>query len=175
MLFHPRKPINLFVTELHGVFPRRKGDIAQKLGHIVAHEFLSAEAIASQLNALDNQQKIKDSIGRRIEARLKERAEEGPKVIRLMLTEGVITKLRLMVEREIEKGIPHWLDELSNDDRLQKKIQALVEEKIQNFSETELESLLFKLIKKELRFLEIWGAILGFIIGCFQLVLFMLG
>jgi len=161
MLFHPRKPVNLLFTKMQGVFPRRKTDIASKLGYIVANEFLTSEAISEQLSASENQREIIGSIGRRVEDRLIERAQKGPLAARLVLNDSVISKLRQMVEREIEKGIPHWLSELSQSEGLQQRIRSVVEQKIENFSEEELERMLFQLIKKELRFLEIWGAILS--------------
>ena len=44
----------------------------------------------------------------------------------------------------------------------------MVKEKVNGFSSEKLESLLNQLMKKEFKFIEIIGAFIGFVIGCFQ-------
>jgi uncharacterized membrane protein YheB (UPF0754 family) len=47
-------------------------------------------------------------------------------------------------------------------------IQKLVTEKVKQFSSDKLESILNAIMKKEFRFVEIIGAVLGFLIGLIQ-------
>jgi uncharacterized membrane protein YheB (UPF0754 family) len=47
-------------------------------------------------------------------------------------------------------------------------VEKLVRDKVEAFSSDKLEQILFSIMKKEFRFIEIIGAVLGFIIGCFQ-------
>jgi uncharacterized membrane protein YheB (UPF0754 family) len=53
-------------------------------------------------------------------------------------------------------------------------VEKLVREKVEAFSSDKLEQILFAIMKKEFRFIEIIGAVLGFIIGCFQVSLTLL-
>ena len=48
-------------------------------------------------------------------------------------------------------------------------VQKMVQDRVNSFSSEKLEHLLNELMKKEFRFIEIVGAVLGFLIGCFQL------
>jgi len=50
-------------------------------------------------------------------------------------------------------------------------IQALVREKVQAFSSNKIEELLVGFMAQEFRFIERIGAVLGFLIGCFQVFL----
>ncbi len=50
-------------------------------------------------------------------------------------------------------------------------IQALVREKVQAFSSNKIEELLVGFMEQEFRFIEIIGAVLGFLIGCIQVFL----
>ena len=50
----------------------------------------------------------------------------------------------------------------------------MVVEKIAGFDIDELEGLVFRLVARELRHIELVGGILGFVVGCVQSVLFFL-
>ena len=50
-------------------------------------------------------------------------------------------------------------------------VEKLVRDKVEAFSSDKLEQILFAIMKKEFRFIEIIGALLGFIIGCVQALL----
>ena len=50
-------------------------------------------------------------------------------------------------------------------------VRQMVREKVEAFSSDKLEQLLFSLMKKEFRFIELVGALLGFLIGCIQVAL----
>jgi uncharacterized membrane protein YheB (UPF0754 family) len=62
-------------------------------------------------------------------------------------------------------------------DKLEKSldVKELVREKVEAFSSDKLEEILFSIMRKEFRFIEIIGAILGFLIGCTQIALTLLG
>lgn len=173
-LFHPRKKIRILFISIQGVFPKRKADIATKLGKIVSSELLSGEVIAEEIKSGDSLHTAYTAVGERVEERLRDRAMNGPIVIRALLNEKTITAVRSLVERELSKATPQWIDLIAHSEALNIRFSRVVETKILNFSELELESMLLELMKRELRLLEIWGAILGFLIGVAQLGLFYL-
>ena len=53
MLFHPRKPINIFGLSIQGVFPKRQQQVAAKLGSMVATELIHFDEIAMMLKNPD--------------------------------------------------------------------------------------------------------------------------
>ena len=50
-------------------------------------------------------------------------------------------------------------------------VEAMVEQKILDFPNEKLEAVLMSVMKKELRYIEVIGAIIGFMIGLIQIVL----
>ena len=50
-------------------------------------------------------------------------------------------------------------------------IEDMVSRKVEAFSSSKLEKILYQLMRKEFKIIEIVGAILGFLIGCLQLTL----
>ncbi len=55
--------------------------------------------------------------------------------------------------------------------RIINSFQNAVENQINTLSVDELENIVFKVIKKELYFIEIMGGVIGFIIGCVQVLI----
>ena len=54
-------------------------------------------------------------------------------------------------------------------------ISGIVEEKVSKFSSDKLEEVLFEILRKEFKFIELAGAVLGFLIGCAQIALLTVG
>ena len=50
-------------------------------------------------------------------------------------------------------------------------MQRIVEEKVSGFSSDKLEEILFSVMRREFKFVEMVGAVLGFIIGVAQILL----
>ena len=49
MLFHPREPKGFLGFTFHGVFPKKKAQIAEKLGELVANELFSMQDVTKKL------------------------------------------------------------------------------------------------------------------------------
>ncbi|HOU47595.1 MAG TPA: DUF445 family protein, partial [Chitinophagales bacterium] len=57
MLFHPRKPVKFLFLTFHGIFPKNKPRIANKLGIVVQRDLINFSDIKSRLqdpDALNN-------------------------------------------------------------------------------------------------------------------------
>ena len=51
-------------------------------------------------------------------------------------------------------------------------IKSVVKEKVEGFSFDKMEEVMFSIMSKEFKFIELIGAVLGFIIGLVQVLLF---
>ena len=54
-------------------------------------------------------------------------------------------------------------------------VQEMVYQKVVNFSSDKLEEILVSIMKKEFKFIELLGGVLGFIIGTIQTILILFG
>jgi uncharacterized membrane protein YheB (UPF0754 family) len=50
-------------------------------------------------------------------------------------------------------------------------VEKMVVDKVSNFSSDKLEEILNAIMSKEFRFVEIIGAVLGFMVGCIQILI----
>lgn len=170
MLFYPREERKILFFKLHGIFPKRKAVLAERLGHVVATELFSMEAIKEEINLEEKEDELRKSISDAVDSLIIRKLEDMPGVVRALISERRIEKVRASVDREVADMLPvligQFLDAVEEVD-----IKAIVEEKINAFTSEELEGLLMSVLSSELRFIEWAGAILGFMIGMLQLLM----
>ena len=89
----------------------------------------------------------------------------------MFLSDEMIEKVTSLFKGELEDFLRVSAEGLSSKLEESVDVQALVREKVQAFSSNKVEELLLGFMEQEFRFIEKIGAVLGFIIGCIQLVL----
>ena len=173
MLFYPREERNFLLFKFQGIFPKRQEVLAQRLGKIVAEELFSLEIIKQRVDNPNSREEIKKTIEIEVAIYLREKVKAKiPVVADLVLNDKRIEQLTEIICKEIEKFIPRMMEEFSY--RLdQVDIEKIVYNKVAAFSSEKLENLLMGVLSKELKFIEVAGAILGFFIGLIQVLLIM--
>lgn len=168
MLFHPRKPFKIFFVTFHGIFPKNKPRIAEKLGVIVQRDLINYGDIKERLLDPEAMYNFKEEIAVRVDISLRERIEKSAFLDAIVPDQLIQTIHKTLVD-EIEKNLPSVIG--SSIDKIEQKldIQQLVENKVSNFSDEKLERLLLDITSKEFTFIELIGGVLGFIIGLIQL------
>jgi len=171
MLFHPRKPISIFGFKVQGIFPKNQQLIAQKLGQVVSKEFLSFAEIEAKVINPDNLEKLKPEIEAHIDIFLREKLVTLFPMLSMFIGDKTINQLKTAFLTELENLFPilmkNYMKKLESDLDLEK----IVTEKVASFSSEKLEDILNQITKKEFQFLEVIGAVFGFIIGLLQVLL----
>lgn len=174
MLFHPRKPIKLLFFELQGILPRRQGDIAVQLGRIVATDLLSSDDLAKQLTSQQSREIFETYVDEQSEIFIREKLRRAGIVSRLLMRSQTLTRIKISFTEELMEQLPALIDKLCAQDSGALDVQHLVEDKVREFSSDRLEKIFYDILAKEFRFIELLGAMLGFIIGSLQLVFILL-
>jgi uncharacterized membrane protein YheB (UPF0754 family) len=171
MLFHPRKPISIFGFKVQGIFPKNQQLIAEKLGQVVSKEFLSFAEIEAKVINPDNLEKLKPEIEAHIDIFLREKLVTLFPMLSMFIGDKTINQLKTAFLTELENLFPilmkNYMKKLESDLDLEK----IVTEKVASFSSEKLEDILNQITKKEFQFLEVIGAVFGFIIGLVQVLL----
>ena len=173
MLFHPKKEIRFLFFKIQGVFPKRQKDLAKKLGNIVSTELFSTDDIQKTLKEIVSAPTIKDLIGNKLEAIIYEKLPNVIPMIAMFLSPELVNKIKNALTADIDKMLHELMDEVGDKLNDVLDINSIVENKVNNFSCEKLETILFEIMKKEFKFIEIIGAVLGFIIGIVQVALTM--
>lgn len=171
MLFHPKEPKRFLGITIHGIFPKGQKQFAQKLGVLVASELLHFDEIANKIADPSQLQQVKPFIEKHIEHFLEHKLKEKLPVISMFVGAGTLDKIKEGLLEEIDALLPQLMQQYAENLKSKIDIQAMVTEKVAHFSSDKLEEILVSIMKKEFRFVEIIGAVLGFVIGLLQILI----
>ncbi len=174
MLFHPRNPVTILGIKVQGIFPKRQQQFAEKLGKLVSRELLSFEEIEAKITSPDNLKKVLPVVETHIDHFLRVKLGETMPMISMFIGDKTIEKLKTVFMDELEILFPKFMKEYSGTLKQQLDLEAIVTEKVKAFSSDKLEEILYQVMAREFRFVEIIGAVLGFLIGLFQVGLTLL-
>ena len=171
MLFRPRKKIRIAGIEIQGVFPKRQMQLAKKIGELVAQELLSASDLSTKLKEFSENQEIQKSMGQRIEKAIRQKLVKAFPMLAMFLTDEMVEKVTSLFKEELNDFMEDQLEELTLRFEQNFDVGKIVQEKVEAFSIDKLEKLLMSLMKKEFFFIELIGAVIGFVIGCLQVLI----
>ena len=171
MLFHPRDPKKILGITFHGIFPKRQQQFAEKLGKLVSAEFLSFDDIEQKISDPENLKKIMPLIENHIDDFLRNRLSNEMPVISMFIGEKTINKLKESFMKEIELLFPQVMKQYAANLKHELDLEQIVIKKVAGFSSDKLEEVLYQIMSKEFRFVEIIGAVIGFSIGLMQVLI----
>jgi uncharacterized membrane protein YheB (UPF0754 family) len=174
MLFHPKQPVSVLGFKIQGIFPKRQAQFAAKLGKLVSTELLSFEEIQSAITHPDNLKGLMPKLENAIDHFLKNKLSETMPMISMFIGDKTIEKLKTVFTDEIQALFPDLINQYVSSMKNNLDLEKIVTEKVTNFSSDKLESILYQVMEKEFKFIEILGGILGFLIGLIQIALTML-
>lgn len=172
LMFRPINPIKipLINLEIVGLIPKRKNEIAQNIGEVVAKELLSIDDIIK--NAITEEDKVIFSqlVKNKIRNLVAGKMDFVPAPFRIMV-QGPIDNI---IEEEVDGALKEMESEAVNHIKDKVDIKEMVEEKINELDLQELERIIINVAKKELKHIEVLGFILGAAIGIVQGLVVML-
>lgn len=171
MLFHPREPKRILGITFHGIFPKRQQQFAEKLGKLVSAEFLSFTDIEQKISDPENLKKIMPMIEQHVDDFLRTRLSDEMPVISMFIGDKTIGKLKTAFMKEIELLFPPVMKQYAANLKTELDLEQIVIKKVSGFSSDKLEEILYQIMSKEFRFVEIIGAVIGFIIGAVQVLI----
>lgn len=171
MLFHPREPKKILGITFHGIFPKRQQQFAQKLGKIVSDEFLSFTDIEEKISNPANLKKIMPTIEAHVDEFLRVRLSDEMPVISMFIGDKTIGRMKSAFMSEIESLFPKVMKQYAGNLRSELDLEHIVIQKVSAFSSDKLEEILYQIMSKEFRFVELIGGVIGFIIGVVQVLI----
>ncbi len=174
MLFHPRNPKYIFGYNIQGIFPKRQEQFAQKLGKLVSDELLSFEEIEQKITDPENLKNILPQLETHIDHFLRVKLSDAMPMISMFIGDKTIEKLKSVFMVELEDLFPKIMKQYGGSLKSQLDLEKIVTEKVKNFSSDKLEEILYQVMAKEFRFVEIIGGVLGFLIGLLQILITLL-
>ncbi len=171
MLFHPRQPKKILGFTLHGIFPKRQQQFAEKLGRLVSSELLSFSDIESKITSKENLDKIMPHVETHIDSFIRNKLSDTFPLISMFIGDKTINQLKDGFMKELQQIFPELMQKYMGNLKKDLDLEQIVIQKVQGFSSDKLEVVLNDIMKKEFFFVEIIGGVLGFVIGVLQVLL----
>jgi len=175
MLFHPKEPIKFLWWTIQGIFPKRQKALAINLGELIERELISHEDIQKVIQDPEFLSKFESMIHEYISNFLENKLTSFNPMISMFLTDEIKQKIQEILSEEIKQLIPEIIQKTSDELENKLDFSHIVRQKVEAFSMDKLEDILFSIMSKEFRFIELVGAVLGFLIGIFQSIFLLTG
>jgi uncharacterized membrane protein YheB (UPF0754 family) len=169
MLFHPQKPVKMGFFVLQGIFHRRQKEIAQKLGNTIESKLFSHADIYEILTSDKFVKKIVPVIERSLEDFIFNKFTQIHPFL-TMVPETIFGPIKGKLIEVFEDIIPEIMSGAGDVLEDQINVKEIIRDKIENFDVSDLEDILFSILKSEFKMIEYIGGVLGFFIGITQLI-----
>ena len=171
MLFRPYKEINLGIFKIQGLIPKRKHEIGISLAETIQNELISIDDITKKLENANIEIQMEKVIDNILEKKLASEINNKFPMIAMFLNESTLNKIKEIIKKSIMENKEQIISMLFETLEKNVDFKEIIVEKVDAFSLEELERITFSLAKKELKHIEIVGAILGGLIGVAQFVI----
>lgn len=174
MLFHPREPKKILFITFHGIFPKRRAELAVSLGEMVENNLISHDDVQGIILDDEFADKFKNMVEVHVMNFIERKLVSLHPMVQMFLNESMIAKIRGILKEELDEVIPKLLDESTRELEDKLVFKDIVRKKVESFSIERIEDMLFSVMKKEFKFIEVIGGVLGFVIGVVQSLIFYL-
>ena len=175
MLFHPREKRKFLFIEIQGIFPKRQAQLAEKIGKLVAKELVSFDDLKDRFKQPQHMESMKVLIEHKIDEFLTFKFPEYYPLLSRFVGTKTKSEFKGHALKEIDEAIPEVVDKYIQKTEDNIDIEEIVRQKVVEFSTDKLEEILHSILQKEFRFIELVGAVLGFLIGTIQVAIVLLG
>lgn len=173
MLFRPRKPVGIGPYKLQGLIPSRRNDLSGTIAKTISEELLSSKDIVQAMEDLDIKKIALEQVDKIVKKKLEsQNFQEVPAIS--FLQESIIQMVQTIVSNQVEDSIDDFLQNMGEHVSGNLDIVKLIETKLQSLDDERLENIVNEVSERELKHIERLGAVLGFVIGCLQVVIIFL-
>ncbi len=168
LLFWPLRPVGLpgMPWKLQGVIPRRQAEIARNVGEVVENLLLRPQELVASLNGASYQQEAELALSHYVA----ERIERGiGRFLPAGLRAAVTDYARETARREAADAVRMLVSRLQERLSGELNVGPIVARRVAKLDPADFEALLLRVIGRELRWLEVLGGVMGFLIGLVQL------
>lgn len=170
MLFHPKKPISIVGIKIQGIFPKRQLLLAEKLGALVSEQLFSIEDVTTLMNDPELTSGTKELLEKKVDNFMNKFLQDKP-MLAMFMSGEMKDQIKGAILKELEESLPEIIQNYTQSLQEKVDIKEIVRKKVAALSTDEIEKMLYGIMSKEFRFIEILGGILGFIIGIIQVLM----
>jgi uncharacterized membrane protein YheB (UPF0754 family) len=168
MIFWPLEPIRILGLPFQGVVPKHQEHFAREMGIVITTDFITTEEMVERLDMDRLYKTLKPTIDQafaEIVEDLRSRLDEPQ---RALLSDSMIESLGQQVEQQLIAELPAFREQIQKRANTLVDLADVVAEKLIAIGPAKLEELIYRVAHRELKFIEYYGGIFGFLIGLLQ-------
>ena len=175
LLFRPYKEMNFLFFKIQGLIPKRKNEIIENIAEVVEQELISMTDIVEKFkNSNIDEESLDKILDKIIGEKLKNSILEKNPLLKMFVNDSLIEKVKDYVKKSILDNKEEIIEEIVKIAESKIDFKEIMLEKMENFSLQEIENIILRVSKEELKHIELIGGILGGIIAVFQFLLMLL-
>ena len=174
MLFRPHKEINFGLFKIQGLIPKRRAEIGSGIANIIQNELISVKDVISNIDREEFSKRLNALIDEVLDKNLKKKVKEKFPFLQMFFTDRMAKDVSNTIKDIIMENQEKIFEIFSNYAEENINFEVIISDKISNFSLDKLEEIITLLAKKELKHIEVIGAILGGLIGVAQYLITLL-
>jgi len=168
MLFRPHREINFGLFKIQGLIPKRKAEIGTGIANIIQNELISVKDVISNIDREEFSKRLNKLIDDVLDKNLKKKVKEKFPLLQMFFTDKVAKDIGNTIKDIVMENQEKIFEIFSNYAEENIDFEIIISDKISNFSLDKLEEIITLLAKRELKHIEVIGAILGMVIGAVQ-------
>ena len=168
MLFRPHKEINFGLFKIQGLIPKRRAEIGTGIANIIQNELISVKDVISNIDRVEFSKRLNDLIEDVLDKNLKKKVKEKFPLLQMFFSDKVAKDVGNTIKDIVMENQEKIFEIFSNYAEENIDFEVIISDKISNFSLDKLEEIITLLANKELKHIEVIGAVLGVLIGAIQ-------
>ena len=172
LLFRPYKEMNFLFFKIQGLIPKRRAEISLNIADVVEKELISVDDIAEKIEEMDISDGVIDRLlDKVIGEKLQKNILDKNPLLKMIINDSVIQKIKSYFKKSILENKEEIVEEIIKIAKEKINFREIILDKMENFSLQEIEEIILRISKNELKHIEIIGGALGGIISVFQFLL----
>lgn len=173
MLFHPREPMRLFFWKWQGLIPRRQEQLAAEAAEIIEREIMQQHMIVHEIRKIELGPYLEEAAHTLVWERIGPQLKAIP-LLGGFINENTLAKFEVIASAAMKDEAGPLMEKVATQFEASVNLKQLIEDNIAAFDLERLEAIVNEVAKREFRTIERLGAVLGFLIGCLQLLILLI-
>lgn len=170
LLFRPYQPRKLLGFTIQGILPKRQSQIAAQAGRL-AGEFFSINELEQRVNDPANLADVMPMIEAHIDDFLQNKISKEMPFLSMFIGNKTIGSLKKIFMQEIGDLLPKVVAQFAGNLKKNMNPEQLIVKKLTEIPTARIEEMFTGALSREYRNLRLVGALIGFIIGVFQVII----
>ena len=174
IIFNPIQPKKIFGLTTQGLLPKNQAAIAANAGKLAAQEFRSFNGIEEKIMDPATFAQLKPELEKHIDFFLREKLKVSFPMLSVFIGDKTINQLKMAFLTEVEELFPTMMLKYVGQMKKDIDVEKIIANKINSIDPAALRTQFFGVAKKEIRSFQLFAALIGFVVGIFQVIILVL-